>query len=72
MLSKDLKDILFEFNAHNVEYLPAHIISKDHLIQNKLAVGRLQDLADVEKIRDAAEVRDGATRARSVKAKYSL
>jgi hypothetical protein len=34
--------------------VPAHIISRDHLIRNKLAVGRLQDLADVEKIREAA------------------
>jgi hypothetical protein len=32
---------------------PAHIISREHLIQNKLAVGRFQDLADVEKLRDA-------------------
>jgi hypothetical protein len=34
---------------------PAHIISREHLIQNKLAVGRLQDLADVEKLREADE-----------------
>jgi hypothetical protein len=34
--------------------VPAHIISRDHLIKNKLAVGRLQDLADIEKIREAA------------------
>jgi len=34
--------------------VPAHIISRDHLIKNKLAVGRLHDLADVEKIREAA------------------
>jgi predicted nucleotidyltransferase len=33
---------------------PAHIISREHLIQNKLAVGRFQDLADVEKLREAA------------------
>jgi hypothetical protein len=31
---------------------PVHIISREHLIQNKLAVGRLQDLADVEKLRE--------------------
>jgi len=36
--------------------VPAHIISREHLIRNKLAVGRLQDLADVEKIREAALV----------------
>lgn len=34
--------------------IPAHIISREHLIKNKLAVGRHQDLADVEKIREAA------------------
>jgi hypothetical protein len=34
---------------------PAHVISREHLIQNKLAVGRLQDLADVEKLRETAE-----------------
>jgi len=33
---------------------PAHIISREHLIQNKLAVGRYQDLADVEKLRESA------------------
>ena len=35
--------------------VPAHVISKEHLIQNKLASGRLQDLADVEAIREADE-----------------
>jgi hypothetical protein len=34
---------------------PAYIISRQHLIQNKLAVGRFQDLADVEKLRESAE-----------------
>jgi hypothetical protein len=34
--------------------IPAHVISREHLIQNKLAVGRFQDLADVEKLREAA------------------
>jgi len=33
---------------------PAHVISREHLIQNKLAVGRYQDLADVEKLRESA------------------
>jgi len=33
---------------------PAHVISREHLIRNKLAVGRFQDLADVEKLREAA------------------
>ena len=35
--------------------IPAHFISRGHLIQNKLAVGRLQDLADAEKLREAAQ-----------------
>jgi len=34
----------------------AHVISRDDLIKNKLALGRLRDLADVEKIREAALV----------------
>lgn len=33
--------------------IPTHFISKEHLIQNKLASGRAQDLADVEAIRKA-------------------
>jgi hypothetical protein len=33
---------------------PAHVISREYLIQNKLAAGRYQDLADVEKLREAA------------------
>lgn len=33
---------------------PAHVISREHLIKNKLASGRHQDLADVEKLREAA------------------
>jgi len=33
---------------------PAHIISREHLIRNKLAVGRFQDLADVEKLQESA------------------
>jgi hypothetical protein len=36
----------------------AHVISRDDLIKNKLAVGRHQDLADVEKIREAARVKE--------------
>jgi len=35
---------------------PAHVISREHLIRNKLAVGRHQDLADVEKLREAASM----------------
>ena len=34
--------------------VPAHVISRKHLIQNKLKSGRAQDLADVEAIRGAA------------------
>ncbi len=32
----------------------AHVISRKHLIQNKLEIGRAQDMADVEALRDAA------------------
>jgi hypothetical protein len=34
--------------------LPAHVISREHLIQNKLACGRPRDLLDVEELRQAA------------------
>jgi hypothetical protein len=37
--------------------LPARYISAEDLITNKLASGRLQDLADVEAIRNAQAVR---------------
>lgn len=33
--------------------VPAHVISREHLIQNKLASGRPQDLADVSAMREA-------------------
>jgi hypothetical protein len=33
---------------------PTHFISREHLIRNKMMVGRLQDLADVEKLRESA------------------
>jgi hypothetical protein len=35
---------------------PANVMSREHLIQNKLAAGRHQDLADVEKLEEAASV----------------
>ena len=38
--------------------VPAHFISREHLIQNKLASGRRQDLADVEALREAAKTQD--------------
>ena len=44
---------------HRVELsldgIAVHVISAEHLIQNKLKSGRLQDLADVEAIREAGE-----------------
>ncbi len=40
--------------------LPTHIISRDDLILNKLAVGRSQDIADLEKIRAAAAAQQAA------------
>jgi hypothetical protein len=33
--------------------LPVHVISREHLIQNKLACGRPRDLLDVEELRAA-------------------
>lgn len=37
----------------SLEGVPVHVVSAEHLIQNKLASGRLRDLADVEAIREA-------------------
>ena len=49
MMPKDLKELLRAFNDHAVKY----VISKDDLIQNKLASGREQDILDVKKLRAA-------------------
>lgn len=40
------------------EDTPAHVISMEHLIQNKIASGRHQDLADVEKLREVASLKE--------------
>jgi hypothetical protein len=37
----------------SLDGIPTHVISKEHLIRNKLAVGRKQDILDVENIREA-------------------
>ncbi len=37
-----------------LEGIPVHVISAEDLIKNKLTVGRLRDLADVEAIREAS------------------
>jgi uncharacterized nucleotidyltransferase DUF6036 len=34
-----------------IDDIPVHVISAEHLIQNKLASGRLRDLADAEAVR---------------------
>lgn len=39
--------------------IPAHVISREHLIKNKLLLGRAQDIADVEAIRNAAKESSG-------------
>ena len=41
-----------------IDGVPAHVISPQHLIQNKLCSGRMRDLADVEAIREAREEQD--------------
>ena len=43
----------------SIEDVPVHVVSAEHLIQNKLASGRLQDLADVEAVRDAEKANKG-------------
>ena len=37
--------------------IPVRYLSFDHLVRNKLAVGRLRDLADVEELREAKAAR---------------
>jgi hypothetical protein len=44
-----------------VDGIPACIISREDMIRNKVAVGRYQDLADVERLRAA----ERATRPKS-------
>ena len=47
-MNRDFRDLLAVFNAHNVEFLA--VLSREHLIKNKRAAGRTQDLADVERL----------------------
>jgi hypothetical protein len=56
-MNSDFSDLLSAFNAHAVEYLVvgAHALSRRDLIKNKKASGRLQDLADVERLEGGAE-----------------
>jgi len=42
------------------EEISVRYISSNHLIANKLAAGRPQELVDVEKLRDAARARKGS------------
>jgi hypothetical protein len=57
MMNQDYRDLLLALNAADVEYLivPSLVISRTHLISNKKAVGRLQDLADVERLEKKGE-----------------
>lgn len=43
----------------SIDEIPAFIISREDMIANKLASGRLQDLADVEKLRAAERAAKG-------------
>jgi hypothetical protein len=45
----------------SLEGVPVHVVSAEHLIQNKLASGRLRDLADVEAIRESERANKGKT-----------
>jgi hypothetical protein len=42
----------------SIDDIAAHVISPQHLIQNKLQSGRMRDLADVEAIREANPEKD--------------
>ena len=60
-------DIMFDLKGVDLEKVwesrvdgmlgdvPVHFIGRDHLIQNKETVARLQDLADAEKLRETAQ-----------------
>ncbi len=56
MLNNDFRDILSAFNAasgrmiYRVDDLSVPFLSKSHLVANKRATGRPQDLADVERL----------------------
>ena len=68
LVNPDFRDLLAQFNANGVEYLVVgahalatygHVratkdldVSRHHLIANKKASGRLQDLADIEKLEE--------------------
>jgi hypothetical protein len=49
-------------NTYIADGIPTQIISRDDLIKNKIAVGRPQDLLDVQKIREAATLKDRSKR----------
>ena len=47
--NSDFRDLLAALNAAGAEYpQPVSVISRKHLIQNKKAAGRPQDVADVD------------------------
>jgi hypothetical protein len=43
----------------SLDEIATHVISAEHLIQNKLKAGRIRDLADVEAIREANPEKPG-------------
>ena len=64
VLDKDWQDFLSALETHGVEYMLAGdlqvaVIGLDDLRANKQAVGRLQDLADLEQLQGADETGSG-------------
>lgn len=49
----NLEEAWNDRRAGTLDGLPVPFIAKHHLIENKLAVGRPEDLADVSRLRDA-------------------
>ena len=47
-MNRDFRDLLAEFNVRHFEFLA--VLSREHLIENKRAAGRTQELADVERL----------------------
>ena len=54
----DFDSVWLASSEHTLNGFTARYISAEHLIQNKLASGRLQDLADVEAVRQAQVVKN--------------
>jgi len=49
-LNPDFRDMLSALSAEGAEYLQIPVLSRAHLIRNKKATGRPQDIADAARL----------------------